>query len=132
LFNGLHYIRQLTLAKYDMKLHSSNEDVDVEADYNKLQEQLSPLEHNPACLAANFGHLMGGYESGYYGYLWSEVYAAEVFQLFKQSGDIFNREIGLHYRQSILEKGGTRTGFEMMETLLKRPASNDAFLEQFS
>lgn len=132
LFNGLHYIRQLTLAKYDMKLHSNDENVDVEEDYNKLQEQLSPLVHNSACLAANFGHLMGGYESGYYGYLWSEVYAAEVFQLFKQSGNIFNRDVGLHYRQSILEKGGTRTGFEMMETLLQRPPSNDAFLEQFS
>ena len=132
LFNGLHYIRQLTLAQYDMKLHSNDENVDVEEDYNKLQDKLSPLVHNPACLAANFGHLMGGYESGYYGYLWSEVYAAEVFQLFKQSGNIFNREVGLHYRQSILEKGGTRTGFEMMETLLSRPPSNDAFLEQFS
>ena len=132
LFNGLHYIRQLTLAQYDMKLHSNDENVDVEEDYNKLQDKLSPLVHNPACLAANFGHLMGGYESGYYGYLWSEVYAAEVFQLFKQSGDIFNREVGLHYRQSILEKGGTRTGFEMMETLLRRLPSNEAFLEQFS
>ena len=132
LFNGLHYIRQLTLAQYDMKLHSNDENVDVEEDYNKLQDKLSPLVHNPACLAANFGHLMGGYESGYYGYLWSEVYAAEVFQLFKQSGNIFNREVGLHYRQSILEKGGTRTGFEMMETLLRRSPSNEAFLEQFS
>lgn len=132
LFNGLHYIRQLTLAQYDMKLHSNDENVNVEEDYNKLQDKLSPLVHNPACLAANFGHLMGGYESGYYGYLWSEVYAAEVFQLFKQSGNIFNREVGLHYRQSILEKGGTRTGFEMMETLLGRSPSNDAFLEQFS
>lgn len=132
LFNGLHYIRQLTLAQYDMKLHSNDENVDVEEDYNKLQDKLSPLVHNLACLAANFGHLMGGYESGYYGYLWSEVYAAEVFQLFKQSGNIFNREVGLHYRQSILEKGGTRTGFEMMETLLSRSPSNDAFLEQFS
>ena len=64
--------------------------------------------------------------------MWCEVYAAEVFQLFKLSGNIFNRDIGLHYRQSILEKGGTKTGFEMMETLLQRPASNDAFLEQFS
>lgn len=132
LFNGLHYIRQLTLAKYDMKLHSTDENVDVVEDYSKLQQELSPLVHNEGCLAANFGHLMGGYESGYYGYLWSEVYAAEVFQLFKQSGNIFNRDIGLHYRESILEKGGTRTGFEMMETLLGRKPNNDAFLEQFS
>ena len=132
LFNGLHYIRQLTLAQYDMTLHSNRKDVDVIEDYNKLQNKLSPLIHNDGCLAANFGHLMGGYESGYYGYLWSEVYAAEVFQLFKQTGNIFNRDIGLHYRESILEKGGTRTGFEMMETLLGRKPNNDAFLEQFS
>lgn len=131
LFNGLHYIRQLTLAQYDMTLHSNRKDVDVIADYNKLQDKLSPLIHNDGCLAANFGHLMGGYESGYYGYLWSEVYAAEVFQLFKQSGNIFNRDIGLHYRKSILEKGGTKTGFEMMETLLGRKPNNDAFFEQF-
>jgi Zn-dependent oligopeptidase len=48
LFNGLHYIRQLTLAQYDMKLHSNDENVDVEEDYNKLQDKLSPLVHNPA------------------------------------------------------------------------------------
>ena len=74
---------------------------------------------------------MGGYESGYYGYLWSEVYAAEVFQYFKDSGDIFNREIGLHYRQCILEKGGTETGFRMMKNLLGREPNNAAFMKAF-
>jgi Zn-dependent oligopeptidase len=132
LFNGLHYIRQLMFAMYDMKLHSSDPNIDVEISFTKLQTELSPLIHNDSCMAANFGHLMGGYESGYYGYLWSEVYAAEVFQLFKQSGDIFNRDLGLHYRQCILEKGGTETGFNMMEKLLKREPNNKAFMEAFT
>ena len=131
MFNGLHYIRQLMFTIYDMKLHSSDNTMDAEQLFDQIQSELSPLIHGESCMAANFGHLMGGYESGYYGYLWSEVYAAEVFQHFKDSGDIFSREIGLHYRQCILEKGGTETGFRMMKNLLGRQPNNDAFMKAF-
>lgn len=131
MFNGLHYIRQLIFAIYDMKLHSNDNSVDAETLFDEIQSDLSPLIHGEACLAANFGHLMGGYQSGYYGYLWSEVYAAEVFQHFKDSGDIFNRDIGLHYRKCILEKGGTETGFVMMNNLLGREPNNAAFMKAF-
>ena len=132
LFNGLHYIRQLIFALYDMQLHSSLEYTDVEITFEEIQEKLSPFIHNKGCIPANFEHIMGGYQSGYYGYLWSEVYAAEVFQLFKKSGNIFNKEIGLHYRKCILEKGGTETGFTMMENLLGRKPTNKEFLKKFN
>ena len=133
LFIGLHYIRQLQFALYDLKLHKFNgiEEMDVEMVYDTIQNELSPLVHCDGCMAANFGHLMGGYQSGYYGYIWSEVYAAEVFQLFKESGDLFNKEIGLHYRQCILERGGTQTGFKMMENLLGRVPNSKMFLKKF-
>ena len=131
MFNGLHYIRQLMFTIYDMKLHSSDNTMDAEQMFDQIQSELSPLIHGESCMAANFGHLMGGYESGYYGYLWSEVYAAEVFQHFKDSGDIFSREIGLHYRKCILEKGGTENGFDMMNNLLGREPNNAAFMKSF-
>jgi Zn-dependent oligopeptidase len=116
-----------------LKLHKFNgiEEMDVEMVYDTIQNELSPLVHCDGCMAANFGHLMGGYQSGYYGYIWSEVYAAEVFQLFKESGDLFNKEIGLHYRQCILERGGTQTGFKMMENLLGRAPNSKMFLKKF-
>ena len=37
----------------------------------KLQPGVNPL--------GSFGHIYGGYESGYYSYLWSRVYSADLF-----------------------------------------------------
>lgn len=35
-----------------------------------------PFTMNPG---VDFDHLFDGYESAYYGYLWSEVYSADLF-----------------------------------------------------
>ena len=51
---------------------------------------------------ASFGHL-NGYGAAYYGYKWSEVYAHDMFSIFKKKG-IMNPDTGLRYRKIILEK----------------------------
>lgn len=52
-------------------------------------------------------HLMGGYDSGYYGYLWSKVFSSDMFYS-KFEKDTLSPEAGYQYRKEILEKGSSR------------------------
>lgn len=76
---------------------------------------------------ASFGHLMGGYQAGYYGYLWSKVYAQDMFQRFSQNG-LLNPEAGAYYRKKILARGGSMDAGDMVRDYLGREPNMDAFL----
>jgi Zn-dependent oligopeptidase len=83
-------------------------------------------ETNPA---ASFGHMFGGYESQYYGYLWSSVYSDDLFSVFKQKG-IMNKDVGMRYREMILAPGGTQEALEDLTNFLGRAPNDKAFLEE--
>jgi Zn-dependent oligopeptidase len=77
---------------------------------------------------AGFGHLMG-YDAGYYGYMWSEVYAADMFSRFEREG-ILNPQVGMAYRKHVLERGSSRDEMSSVEGFLGRKANNEAFLRR--
>ena len=85
----------LTAGVYDQQVHSQ-EKVDSEALWAKLRPEITRVQHtegtNPM---ANFGHLMGGYDASYYGYLWSEVFSADIYAQFKKAGSCMDK-VGLH------------------------------------
>jgi Zn-dependent oligopeptidase len=74
------------------------------------------------CSVASFGHLMGGYDAGYYGYLWAEVIGDDLWSRFVEEG-ITSPGVGMAYRRAILERNGTRSGDDMVADFLGRPAS---------
>jgi thimet oligopeptidase len=77
---------------------------------------------------ASFGHLMGGYDSGYYGYMWSKVFAQDMFTRFETEG-LLNSKTGKEYVDWILKLGGEKEPIELITGFLKREPSNESFLK---
>ncbi len=127
--NGGVYLRQNFFAQYDMTLHTADKTPDTTKLYFDLTKKIrgGALTKN-TIPQASFGHIMGGYDAGYYGYLWSEVIAEDFFSEFEKHG-IFNPEIGLKFRREILEKGGSEDEQKLVENFLGRPVNNEPFLK---
>ena len=127
---GSFYTRQLMLGLFDLGIHTAGGAVDVTKAYDTVYQKvvgLQPLEGGH--FAAGFGHMMGGYDAGYYGYLWSEVYAQDMFSEFEKKG-ILNEEMGARYRKFILEPGNMEEPLKLVEGFLGRKTSNAAFYKK--
>jgi len=74
----------------------------------------------------SFTHL-NGYGANYYGYLWSKVYAQDMFAVFKKKG-VMDKATGARYRKGILEKGATEPEIKIVEQFLGRRSNSAAFL----
>jgi thimet oligopeptidase len=125
--DGMKWTVQAFLASYDMKLHTSGPHVDPAAMWRELQQQLTVTPPAPGTIpAAGFGHMMSGYDAGYYGYLWSLVYAQDLFTRFEKDG-VMNTKTGRAYRDLILAPGATEEPDVLLQRFLGRPLSYDAF-----
>ncbi|KAK6463324.1 oligopeptidase [Scheffersomyces coipomensis] len=134
--NGLFNLRQLHFGLFDMKLHTiaTEEELaklDLTKYWNEMREEIALVSSGgiPTKGYSSFGHIAGGYESGYYGYLFSSVFSADIFYtLFKK--DLLNTEGGIRYRDIILKRGGSKEIKDNLFELLGREPNSDAFLEE--
>jgi len=130
--NAYNTTRQIFYAETDMAYHTSVPTVDTTAVWDKLAAQLTPMPPPEGIKPqASFGHLMGGYDAGYYGYLWSKVYAQDLFTAFL-SGGVENPEIGMRYRQDILQPARTYDPDVEVAKFLGRPMNPNAFYAEFN
>ncbi|KAL4213935.1 hypothetical protein AB4K20DRAFT_1889169 [Rhizopus microsporus] len=128
---AIQNLRQLFFGIFDMTLHTSeDENLDSTKLYNDLRKKISLIEAPKDTYGqAAFGHLMGGYDSGYYGYLWSKVFSSDMFYS-KFEKNTLSPEAGYQYRKEILEKGSSRDGMDSLKAFLGREPSSDAFMRE--
>ncbi len=126
---AMRYSRQWQYASYDMRLHTGAPKPALET-WVALEKSM-PLGYVEGTLfPAAFGHLMGGYAAGYYGYLWSEVMALDMLSAFQ--GKLMDPATGRRYRELILSRGGEVAPLAMVEAFLGRKPSTDAFFAEIA
>ncbi len=111
-----------------MKLHGQSGPVDLDQVYRDAYSITGFPFYEDTHFGASFGHLLGGYDAGYYGYLWSKVYGDDMFSVFAEQG-ILSPAVGRRYREEVLAMGYSRDAIDHLRAFLGREPSTDAFLE---
>jgi Zn-dependent oligopeptidase len=125
---ALFHLRQVFLGQIDLDIHASLDVPDpLEVEVNR--SEITLFAHQPGTFSmASFGHLLGGYDAGYYGYLWAQVFGQDMFTAFRDGG-VLSSTVGARYRRLVLEPNGTRDAIDLVTDFLGRDPSNEAFLE---
>lgn len=126
---GDFMLGQLTLAFASLKYFMPGADKDVAEIWKDMHEKYrSNLAWDPDNKGyCGYGHLTN-YGAGYYGYLWSQVFALDLFNYIEQYG-LLNRTIGERYIAQIISKGGSDEPAGMIKAFLGREPNSDAFFK---
>jgi thimet oligopeptidase len=124
---GIRATRQVWLGSMDLALHTSTTVPDMDRVMRDAFTVTGIAYPEDTFYLSGFAHLVGGYDAGYYGYLWAEVIGDDMFGRFASEG-ILSPEVGRAYRRAVLEPNGSRPADEILLEFLGRPPSNETYL----
>ncbi|CAN5150288.1 M3 family metallopeptidase [soil metagenome] len=91
-----------------------------------LYHPMAPPRYGSTYFAHTFA---GGYDAGYYSYLWSEVLDADTVEWFHENGGL-TRDNGDRFRQRLLGVGGSKDPLEAYRDFRGRDAVIDPLLKR--
>jgi len=125
-----YYMRQLWLGEIDFTFEDKYDSIrsmnlnDVTKNlYSIIQIPFQDGTHS----ITSFGHL-NGYAANYYGYLWSRVFAQDIFSVFEKKG-IMDPATGERYRKQILQVAGSMQEMDLLRNFLGREPNSEAFMK---
>ena len=121
--------RQISLGTLSLNCFKDGAHKDVHKLVKESQQKCCPhIAFEPkAHMYAAFGHLTG-YGARYYGYLWSKVFALDLFNEIKKHG-LLDPVIGKRYRELVIGRGGSKDPNELLKDFLGREPNSDAFFK---
>ncbi|HBF88519.1 MAG TPA: peptidase M3 [Bacteroidales bacterium] len=112
---GFETVEYLAASLLDLEWHSLKGDENI-SDANAFENQIMKKyglieEIIPRYRSTYFSHIFsGGYSAGYYVYIWAAVLDADAFNAFKESGDMFNKDLAAKFRKHCLSEVGENEG----------------------
>jgi len=127
-YDAGHFVqRQAAISRVSLYAFGPGEEKDpdtiLDQALSHLYHEIAPSQDNH--FYAAFGHLTG-YAAQYYSYLWSKVYAIDLFTHIRQHG-LLNPAIGKQYAQTVLMPGGSADPMQLLKNFLGREPQRDAF-----
>jgi len=131
---GMQTVRQLEFSLFDFEIHKASGAIedDFARQVMKRARSITNVFTSPEFnrFENSFSHIFaGGYAAGYYSYKWAEVLSADVFSKFAERG-VFNAEVGRHFLESILSRGGGADPLELFINFMGREPDISALLKQ--
>ena len=126
--SGYFVQRQCWLALLSLNYYLAGAQKDTDALTRFFHEKyFKDIRFEPqAHFQASFGHLMG-YGACYYSYLWSKVFALDIFDAIKTHG--LDESIGRKFVKTILSRGGSVDPNILLKDFLGREPQADAFMK---
>lgn len=130
--SGLSAQGSLRRCIYDMNLYDKydpNQPLDTDQLWKDIDAEMNVMDWyvEGTHPQASWIHI-NTHPTYYYGYLWSEVYAQDMFTVFEENG-LRDQETGVKYRKLILSNGSQRPVDEVVEEFLGRPSNNKAYIK---
>jgi len=112
---GFETVEYLAASLLDMSFHTLETPaiIDVQSFEKEYFDKINLIpEIVSRYRSTYFLHIAGGYDSGYYSYIWAGVLDNDAFEAFKEKG-LFDNPVATSYRKNILEKNGTMDAMQM-------------------
>jgi len=123
---GSFWQRQTMLASLALAYFKPGAQKDLDAIWQELSSISPHVAHDPeGHFYTSWGHLTG-YGAWYYGYIWSKVLAADIFDFINKKG-LFRPEAGDRYVDIVLGAGGSKDPEDLMTEFLGRESNDTAF-----
>ena len=130
---GFATVEYVAAAIVDIDLHTMEDPQGLDVDgFEKetLARIGAPPEIGMRHRIPHFQHIIGGYASGYYSYMWSEVMDADAFGAFEEAGDIFHAATARKLYEHIYAAGGRRDPTEAYKAFRGRMPATRPLLEK--
>ncbi|NTW31458.1 MAG: M3 family metallopeptidase, partial [Bacteroidetes bacterium] len=131
---GFVTVEYLAASLLDLDFHNISEakDINIEKFEKASMDKIGLIpEILPRYRSTYFAHIFdGGYAAGYYVYIWAAVLDADAFAAFKESGDIYNKDLAAKFRKYCLKESGDNEGMIEYEKFRGKEPSIEPLLKR--